>query len=76
MDQDGVHHITVSLSPTAHRFRAGHRIRLQISSAAHPMHNRNLGTGEPIAIATEIRVADQEVLHDENHPSAVVLPVS
>jgi putative CocE/NonD family hydrolase len=74
--EDGVHRVTVSLSSTAHCFRAGHRIRLQVSSGAHPMHNRNLGTGEPIATAIAIRVADQEVLHDENHPSAVVLPLS
>ncbi|GLY66032.1 CocE/NonD family hydrolase [Amycolatopsis taiwanensis] len=76
VDQDSVHHITVSLHATAHRFRAGHRIRLQVSSGAHPMHNRNLGTSEPIATATAMCVADQEVLHDEDHPSAILLPVA
>ena len=35
--------------PTANTFRAGHRIRLQVSSGAHPLFCRNAGTGEPLA---------------------------
>ena len=34
------------LWPTAHRFAAGHRIRLQVSSGAHPRYARNPGTDE------------------------------
>jgi hypothetical protein len=67
---------TVRLWPTAHRFRAGHRIRLQVSSGAFPRYARNLGTGEPLLNASTLRVADQEVHHDPGHPSAVLLPVS
>ncbi|WP_397545021.1 CocE/NonD family hydrolase C-terminal non-catalytic domain-containing protein [Saccharopolyspora pogona] len=37
---DGVHLARVELRPTAHRFRRGHRIRLQISSGAHPAWHR------------------------------------
>jgi predicted acyl esterase len=51
-------------------------VRLQVSSGAHPRWNRNLGTGEPIATATTMRVAEQAVYHDLEHPSAVVLPVT
>jgi predicted acyl esterase len=40
------------LPDTAHRFRARHRIRLQISRGAHPRYARNLGTGEPVGQAT------------------------
>lgn len=65
---------TVRLWPTAHRFRAGHRIRLQVSSGAFPRYARNLGTGEPLLNASTWRVADQEVHHDPGHPSAVLLP--
>jgi uncharacterized protein len=65
----------VRLWPTAHRFRAGHRIRLQVSSGAFPRYARNLGTGEPLLNATTLRVADQEVHHDLGHASAVLLPV-
>ena len=66
---------TVRLWPTAYRFRRGHRIRVQVSSGAFPRYNRNPGTGEPRATATTLRAADQEVFHDPEHPSAVILPV-
>ncbi len=72
---DELSRATVRLWPTAHRFRAGHRIRLQVSSGAFPRYARNLGTGEPLLNASTWRVADQEVHHDPGHPSAVLLPV-
>jgi putative CocE/NonD family hydrolase len=68
--------IEVELWPTAHRFRRGHRIRLQVSSGAHPRFARNLGTGEPLATATAMQAAEQTVHHDPQRPSAVLLPVS
>ena len=65
----------VRLWPTAHRFKAGHRIRLQVSSGAFPRYGRNPGTGEPRATATTLRPGGQEVYHDGAHPSAIILPV-
>ena len=66
---------TVRMWPTAHKFRRGHRIRLQVSSGAFPRYARNPGTGEPNATAVALRPADQEVYHDAGHPSAIILPV-
>jgi uncharacterized protein len=65
----------VRLWPAAHRFRRGHRIRVQVSSGAFPRYARNLGTGEPRATSSSLRSADQEVYHDPDRPSAVMLPV-
>jgi putative CocE/NonD family hydrolase len=65
---------TVRLWPTAHRFKQGHRIRVQVSSGAFPRYARNPGTGEPHATAT-LRAADQSVYHDPAHSSAAILPV-
>ena len=65
----------VRLWPTAHRFKAGHRIRVQVSSGALPRYARNPGTGEARATATTLRAADQEVYHDRAHPCAIILPV-
>jgi uncharacterized protein len=73
---DGVHEVRVRLWPTAYRFAAGHRIRVQVSSGSHPRFARNTGTGEPLATATRLVVADQEVFHDPRHPSAVILPLA
>jgi len=68
--------VTVALWPTAHRFRRGHRIRVQVSSGAFPRYAKNPGTGEPHATAVTLRVADQEVYHDEAHHSAIILPAA
>jgi hypothetical protein len=72
---DGVWSVPVALWATAQRFRAGHRIRLQVSSGAHPRFARNLGTDEPLASATTTRVAHVSIHHDRAQPSAIVLPV-
>lgn len=72
---DGSVRVTFSLWPTAHRFAAGHRIRVQVSSGAHPRYARNPGTGEPLTTATRLVAAHQELFHDPEHPSAVSLSV-
>lgn len=75
-DADGVVRVEVDLWPAAHRFAAGHRVRLQVSSGAHPRYARNPGTGEPLAEARRLVPADVEVLHDAGHPSRLVLTLA
>ena len=70
-----VRRVLIDLWPTAHRFQPGHRIRLQVSSGAHPRFARNPGTGQPLATATSLQVAEQTVYHDPQLPSAILLPV-
>ena len=53
-DADGVFVADVALWPIGHRFAAGHRVRVQVSSGSHPVYARNLGTGEPYATAVDI----------------------
>ena len=60
----------VEMGSAAHRFRAGHRIRLLIAGGAHPRFLRNYGTGEPPARATRLVATDTTVTHD----SVLVLP--
>jgi hypothetical protein len=74
-DEDGISTLDIALWPTANTFRAGHRIRLQVSSGAHPLFNRNAGTGEPLATGANMRAADQEIFHDAAHPSSLALHV-
>jgi putative CocE/NonD family hydrolase len=73
---DGAWHVRFELWPIGHRFAAGHRLRLQVSSGAHPRYARNPGTGEDPATATAatVRPVDIELLRDAEHPSRVVLP--
>ena len=61
---DGTFTARVKLWDTAYRFGAGHRVRVQVSSGAHPVYVRNLGTDEPLLTATTLRVADQAVFRD------------
>lgn len=72
---DGAWPVEVSLWPTAHRFAAGNRIRVQVSSGAHPRYARNPGTGRVAAAETELHTAHQEVWHEPGRASSVRLPV-
>jgi hypothetical protein len=73
---DGSYSVRIVMWPTANTFRRGHRLRLQVSSGAHPMYMRNTGSGEPLQSTTGLAVAVQEIFHDVEHPSVLVLPVS
>lgn len=74
-DADELREIRVELTPTAYRFRKGHRIRIQVSSGAFPVYNRNLGTGESVMHAVNMLKAEQKVYHDAEHLSGIVLPL-
>ncbi len=63
------------MSATAYRFRAGHRLRLQVSGGAHPRFARNTGTGEPWATTTRLAAVDLEIVHDAPDPAGLSLPV-
>ena len=65
--------VTVPMSATAHRFGAGHRIRLQLSGGAHPRFMRNTGTGEPLATAIRLVPVDIRIRHDPAHPCVLTL---
>jgi putative CocE/NonD family hydrolase len=75
-EADGGLHVSIDLWPTAYRFRRGHRLRLQVSSGAHPRWARNLGSGEPLAIAVTLQAAEQSIYHDPAHPSRLTLSVA
>ena len=70
-----VRRITVTLFPTANRFLAGHRIRLDISSSNFPKFDVNSNTGEPEGAARRRQVAVNTVFTDARRPSHVVLPL-
>lgn len=58
-----------------HRFPAGHRIRIQVSTAFFPHFSRNLHTGYSDISGDVMSPARVTVYHDRGHPSRVVLPV-
>ncbi len=74
---DGTWRARWRLWPIGHRFAAGHRVRLQVSSGAHPRYARNPGTGDTAAHAKAetMRTVEIEILHSAERPSALVLPI-
>lgn len=66
---------TIDLWATSNVFKAGHRIRVYISSSNFPRFNRNLNTGEPTMKGTKMVKARQTIYHNAEHPSAIVLPI-
>ncbi len=62
-DADGWTEIEVPMSSTAHRFAAGHRLRVQVSGGAHPRWARNTGTAEQIPTSTSLIPVDIEIDH-------------
>jgi putative CocE/NonD family hydrolase len=65
----------IQLAPTSNVFKAGHRVRVEISSSNFPRFDRNPNTGQIPLEATDLRPALQTILHDGAHPSCIVLPV-
>jgi uncharacterized protein len=66
---------SISLLHIGHTFLPGHRLRVEVSSSAYPTVLPNQNTGNPIETDTEWRVAHQTVYHNNEFPSALVLPV-
>jgi putative CocE/NonD family hydrolase len=72
-----VEEIRISVGGTANVFRAGHRIRLDVSSSNFPRFDANTNTGGVIAEeGPDAPVpALNRVFHDGSRPSRLVLPV-
>ena len=70
-----VYPLTIDLWATSNVFKAGHRIRLEVSSSNFPRFDRNLNTGEPAATSERMATATNIILHDSEHPSALLLPL-
>jgi hypothetical protein len=70
-----IYPLSISLWETSMVFKAGHRIRLEVSSSNFPRYARNQNTGLPLGTSAEMGKAQQTVYHDAEHPSCLVLPV-
>jgi putative CocE/NonD family hydrolase len=77
IEPDRVYEYTIEFwRGTGNLFLKGHRIRIEVSSSFFPFYLPNLNTGEDnVGLATRRVVATQQVFHDREHPSHVLLPV-
>ena len=65
----------IQIWPTSYLYRAGDRIRLEISSSDYPQFAPNPNTGAAFGQSADTVVATQTILHDAAHPSSITLPV-
>ena len=70
-----VYESAIELTPTSNFCKAGHRIRLDISSSSFPQHDVNPNTGEPLGHHTRMVVAEQTIFRDQIRPSHILLPI-
>jgi putative CocE/NonD family hydrolase len=70
-----VYEYNVDLWSTSHVFKAGHRMRVEVSSSNFSHFDRNPNTGHTFAADGEIAIANQTIFHDRRYPSRLVLPV-
>ena len=70
-----VYEFKIDLWATANVFKAGHRVRLEISSSNFPRFDRNPNTGHELFIDADTRPALQSVMHERGFASYLSLPV-
>ncbi|MBC2371663.1 CocE/NonD family hydrolase [Listeria booriae] len=73
--QKNMHKYTINLWSTSNVFLKGHAIRVEISSSNFPRFDANPNTGASFIDTTESVIANQTILHDEAHPSHILLPI-
>lgn len=72
--EDGSGLIRLELAPLAHRVAAGSRLRVQVSSGAHPLHLRNPGTDDPVRDHSRLIPSEQTLRLGGESPATLTLP--
>ncbi|MBN1260143.1 MAG: CocE/NonD family hydrolase [Anaerolineae bacterium] len=68
--------LTVDLGPHSYVFNTGHRVRISVTSSNAPRFAPNPNNGEMyVGEGAPAQVAHTVILHDADHPSALMLPV-
>jgi putative CocE/NonD family hydrolase len=70
-----VYRYTIDLWATSHVVKAGHRVRVDVSSSNFPRFDRNPNTGAALGVDTRLETARQTVYHSASYPSHITLPV-
>ncbi len=70
-----VYRYDIDLWATSHLVRAGHRVRVDISSSNFPRFDRNPNTGAALGADDRLETAQQTVHHSAQYPSHITLPV-
>ncbi len=70
-----IYKLTIDSMYTSYVFKAGHKIRVWISSSYFPHFDRNPNTGHVLGEDSELIMANQTVYHEKKFPSRIILPI-
>ncbi len=70
-----IYKYTIGSMYTSYVFKAGHRLRVWISSSYFPFIDRNLNTGHPYGEDGEMVAANQTIYYGRKYPSRIILPI-
>lgn len=70
-----IYKITLDLWATANLFRAGHQLRLEVTSSSFPRFAPHPNHGGDLSGITQPVKATNVIHHDARHPSALILPI-
>ena len=70
-----IYEFAIGAGVACHRFEAGHRVRVEVSSSNFPHFDRNPNNGKPFGEDDVLVTASQTVFHDSARPSHIQLPV-
>ncbi len=70
-----VYEYSIDMWATSHVFKAGHRLRIEVSSSNFPRYDRNANTGADPFSDRVLKPARQSVFHNGRYQSRVILPV-
>ena len=76
IEPGAVYEYTIDLWATSYVVKAGHRIRVEISSSNFDRYDRNPNTGDAFGTAVNPVTANQQVFHTAEYPSRITLPIS
>ncbi len=75
IEPEAVLRYEIDLWATSIVLRAGHRLRVLVTSSDFPRYDRNPNTGELGIEATRLHPATQKIFHDAQRASHVILPI-
>jgi uncharacterized protein len=75
MEPGRTYAIKIEAFPISNLFKAGHRLRIDVSSSNFPHFDVNPNSGEPEGRASRVQVATNRLFLDTDHPSHVALPL-
>ena len=70
-----INEFTIDLWTTSYLFKAGHMIRVDISSSNFPRFDRNPNTGHTFGKDAKLLKAENTIYFGPENPSRIILPI-